>query len=58
MSACKCDIALSGNVHHVTCILLQWEMTALQHAAISGHVQVIETLIRIGGDVNVLDKAS
>jgi len=54
VSACKCDITLRGNVHHVTCILLQWGRTALHHAAIGGHVQVVETLIRLGADVNVL----
>jgi len=58
VSAWKCDITLSGNVHHVTCILLQRGMTALHWAAIRGHVQVIETLIRSGADVSVLDKVS
>ena len=44
--------------YHVTCILLQLERTALHDAAWSGQVQAIETLIRLGADVNALDKVS
>ena len=44
--------------YHVTCILLQSERTALHHATIMGQVQAIETLIRLGADVNALDKVS
>jgi len=42
----------------VTCILLQWGKAALTEAAYRGHVQVVETLIRLGADVNVLDEVS
>ena len=44
--------------HHVTCILLQDGMTALHYAARKRRVQAIETLIRLGADVNALDKVS
>ena len=44
--------------YHVTCILLQLERTVLHHAAWSGQVQAIETLIRLGADVNALDRVS
>ena len=44
--------------YHVTCILLQEGSTALHHAARSGQVQAIETLIRSGADVNALDEVS
>jgi len=37
---------------------LQHRNTALHKATIRGHVQVVETLIRLGADVNVLDKVS
>ena len=43
---------------HVTCILIQGRRTALHHAAIWKQIQAIETLIRLGADVNVLDKVS
>ena len=42
----------------VTCIFLQDRWTALHWAASRGHVQVVETLIRLGADVNALDKVS
>ena len=41
-----------------TCILLQWRRTALHDAAMMGQVQAIETLIRLGADVNALDQVS
>jgi len=44
--------------HHITCILLQLGKTALHCAADRGHVQVVETLIRVGAKVNALDKVS
>ena len=44
--------------YHVTCILLQWGRTALHGAAWLGQVQAIETLIRLGADVNAHDKVS
>ena len=44
--------------YHVTCILLQGGWTALHVAAISGQIQVIETLIRLGADVNAFDEVS
>ena len=44
--------------YHVTCILLQGRRTALHHAAERGQVQAIETLIRLGADVNALDVVS
>ena len=44
--------------YHVSCILLQDRMTALHHAAMRGQVQVVETLIRLGADVNAFDKVS
>ena len=44
--------------YHVTCILLQRKGTALHEAAISGRVQAIETLIRLGADVNALDEVN
>ena len=44
--------------YHVTCILLQFGKTALHHAARWGYVQAIEVLIRLGADVNALDKVS
>jgi len=49
---------LMMKLHHMTCILLQRGKTALHNATIFGHVQVVETLIRLGADVNVLDKVS
>ena len=45
-------------LHHMTCILLQLGRTALHEAAIKGHAQVVEILIRSGADVNALDKVS
>ena len=45
-------------LHHMTCILLQQGRTALHEAAIRGHTQVVETLIRSGADANALDKVS
>ena len=44
--------------YHVTCILLQWGSTALHDAAFGEQVQAIETLIRLGADVNALDQVS
>ena len=44
--------------YHVTYILLQWGRTALHDAAGEGQVQQIETLIRLGADVNALDNVS
>ena len=44
--------------YHVTCILLQSGRTALHHAAGWEQVQLIETLIKLGADVNALDKVS
>ena len=44
--------------YHVTCILLQDGKTALNHAVRQGNVQAIETLIRLGADVNALDWVS
>ena len=43
----------------MSCILLlQLKRTALHVAAIRGDVQVVETLIRSGADVNALDMVS
>jgi len=39
-------------------ILLQWKETALHQAAKKGQVQVVETLHRLGADVNVFDNVS
>jgi len=44
--------------YHVTCILLQDGSTALHVAAIEGTVPVIQTLIRLGADVNAHNKVS
>ena len=44
--------------YHVACILLQEGSTALHDAVFWGQVQAIETLIRLGADVNALDKVS
>ena len=44
--------------YHVTCILLQLERTVLHYAAQEGQVQAIETLIRLGANVNAHDKVS
>ena len=44
--------------YHVTCILLQEGRTALHEVARSEQVQAIATLIRLGADVNVLDRVS
>ena len=44
--------------YHVTCALLQEGRTALHTAAYMGKVQAIETLIRLGADVNALDEVS
>ena len=44
--------------YHVTCILLQEGRTALHDAAMMGHVEAIETLIRLGADVNTLNEVS
>ena len=43
---------------HVICILLQEGRTALHRAAFWGRVLAIETLIRLGADVNAHDKVS
>jgi len=42
----------------MTCILLQLGSTAVRLAAENGHVQVVETLIRLRADVKALDKVS
>jgi len=42
----------------MTCVLLQEKRTALHQAAINGHVQVVEALIKLGTDVNALDEVS
>ena len=44
--------------YHVTCILLQKGRTVLHHAAWLRQVQAIETLIRLGADMNALDNVS
>jgi len=49
---------LMMKLHYIICVLLQWGETALHCAAAYGHVQVVETLIRLGADVNVVDKVS
>ena len=41
-----------------TCILLQGGRTAVHRAAFWGQVQAIETLIRLGADVNALDEVN
>ena len=35
--------------------IIQWKRTTLHHAADCGHVQVVETLIKLGADVNAHD---
>jgi len=47
---------LMMKLQYMTCILLQLGKTALYWATAYGHVQVVETLIRLGADVNALDK--
>ena len=44
----------------MTCILLQIRSTALHEAATSmwGNTELVATLIRLGADVNALDKVS
>jgi len=37
---------------------LQEKKTCLHHAALRGHVEVVEILIRLGADVNALDNVS
>ena len=44
--------------HHVTCILLQRGSTALHKATWRGSTELVATLIKLGADVNALDKVS
>jgi len=45
-------------LYHVTCILLQDRSTALHKAARWENTELVATLIRLGADVNALDKVS
>jgi len=44
--------------YHVTCILLQDGSTALHKAAWRESTELVATLIKLGADVNALDKVS
>ena len=44
--------------YHMTCLLLQRGSTALHVAAMRGSTELVATLIRLGADVNALDKVS